>query len=225
MNLKPNHPALAKAVTIHPKMLRQPTDAKMMLKSVADNDKLGKGRKYVSKGKWRGMAMFQLSLEERRTCPSSCQQWSDCYGNNMAFAHRFDHTSPDFYEKLNDELKLLTRKHYQGVVIRLHVLGDFFDEQYVKWWMHKLKEYRNLHIFGFTAHKPDSPIGDWINAMNGSCDRSWVRFSNSGDAPMAANVGDMGPGIPCPEQTGKTESCLTCGVCWSTINPVNFKEH
>ena len=40
---------------------------------------------------------------------------------------------------------------------------------------------------------------------------------------MSANV--EGEGFQCPEQTGKTRSCLTCGACWSTKKAVSFKEH
>lgn len=223
MRLTPNNPALTRMITIHPKALRQPTDAPM-LKPVNRNSKLGKGDFYIRKGKWAGMPMFSLSLEERRTCPTSCQQLDNCYGNNMAFAHRFDHTNPAFYEKLSDELHTLTSKYKQGVVIRLHVLGDFFDEQYVQWWDQQTKQNPKLHVFGFTAHTTRSNIGQRIAAWNATSHRRvWVRFSNAGNKPMAANV--EGYGFTCPEQTGATESCLTCGACWSTERAVSFNEH
>jgi hypothetical protein len=225
MRLRPDNPHLAKAITIHPKALRQPTDTNM-LKSVASNHKLGKGDTHIMKGRWSGMPMYALTLEERRTCPSSCQQWDNCYGNNMAFAHRFDHTSPRFYEALSDELDLLTRKHKQGVVVRLHVLGDFFDEQYVRWWNEQTTKYPRLYVFGFTAHTLTSDVGQRIKTWNDtSHKRVWVRFSNSGDHPLAANVGTDTPGVTCPEQTGQTRSCLTCGLCWTAERPINFLEH
>ena len=53
-------------------------------------------------------------------------------------------------------------------------------------------------------------------------ERVWIRFSNAG-GPMSANV--EGEGIPCPEQIGKTASCMTCGLCWSTTHPISFKRH
>ena len=223
MRLNPNHPALAKAITIHPSALRQPTET-TLLKPASSNKKLGKGSNTISKGKWAGMPMYQLSLQERATCPSSCQQWADCFGNNMAFAHRIDHRHPDFFDILRDEVQVLTRKYKHGVVIRPHVVGDYYSPEYAALWIELTADHPNLHVFGFSAHTPDSLIGRMISEWNKN-PRVWIRFSNSGDRPMAANVGDKGPGIPCPEQTGKTESCLTCGICWSTDKPVNFKEH
>jgi hypothetical protein len=29
----------------------------------------------------------------------------------------------------------------------------------------------------------------------------------------------------CPEQTGRTESCSTCGLCWATKKRVAFLQH
>jgi hypothetical protein len=29
----------------------------------------------------------------------------------------------------------------------------------------------------------------------------------------------------CPEQTGKTECCATCGACWATDKNVAFMRH
>ena len=48
------------------------------------NVKLGKK---VTKGKWKGFPIFTLTLEERATCPKSCQHWATCYGNNMLYAY------------------------------------------------------------------------------------------------------------------------------------------
>lgn len=225
MRLNPQHPALRLAVTIHPRTVKQPTET-TLLKPASANKKLGSGSSVVSKGKWAGMPMYQLSLQERATCPSSCQQWVDCFGNNMAFAHRIDHTHPDFFDILRSEVNVLTRKYKHGVVIRPHVVGDYFSPEYAATWIELTADHPNLHIFGFTAHTPDSLIGRMIREWNKN-PRVWVRFSNAGDNPdvLVANVADKGPGIPCPEQTGKTESCLTCGLCWSTTKPINFQEH
>ena len=51
-------------------------------------------RPVVTKGRWRGYPVFTLTLEERATCPSYCEQWDECYGNNMPFGARLEpHTS------------------------------------------------------------------------------------------------------------------------------------
>ena len=140
--------------TKYPKGVKPPSPN--MLKPGTNNAKLGG---YVTAKKWQGMAMYSLTLEERKTCPSTCEQWNNCYGNNMPFAHRFDHTSPMFYSDLTDQLRKLSLKHKgEGFVVRLHVLGDFFDEQYVKYWELSLNQLPELHAFGYTHHDRDQGL-------------------------------------------------------------------
>jgi hypothetical protein len=223
MRLTPGNQALAQAITIHPRAKRSPLETNM-LKSVASNKKMGRGDNVVTKGKWAGMPMFQLSLEERASCPSSCKQWDNCYANNMAFAHRIDHTHPEFYNVLDDELVLLTKKYRHGFVVRLHVIGDFFSVEYVEYWRYMTDQHPNLKVFGFTANTPDSDIGKRVVKFNEN-PNVWIRFSNAGNHPMAANVGLDYDGVTCPVQTKQTESCLTCGLCWATPRNINFIEH
>lgn len=220
MILTPNNPALVKAITIHPRAKRSPVDT-AILKSVSGNNKMGKGSNIITKGKWAGMPMFQMSLEERATCPTNCKQWASCFANNMAFAHRIDHTHPEFLAKLDAEIAGVTAKYRHGVVIRPHVIGDFYSPEYAQFWMNQIDKHKNLHLFGFTHRARDSDIGLIIQHANQS-DRIWIRFSDQG-GDMSANV--EGEGFPCPEQTGKTESCLTCGACWGTTRAVSFKHH
>jgi hypothetical protein len=223
MRLKPGNPALVNAVTIHPKQVKQPEEVAKLLKPASNNTKLGKGENIVIKGHWRGMPMFQLSLQERASCPSSCKQWDDCYGNNMFGAHRIDHTGERFYELLEAEVDHLAKRYRYGFVVRLHVLGDFPDRKYVEFWKRKKQEYLHMQIFGFSAHTPDSDMGKLIAELNAM--GAWIRFSNAGSHPMSANVGTDFDGVTCPVQTGATESCLTCALCWSTPRNINFLPH
>jgi hypothetical protein len=220
--LKADNPAVVKGTTIFLRQVKPPQDVKRLLQPASVNAKLGAGKNLVAKGKWRGMPLFQLTLEERKTCPTTCQQWRNCYGNNMPFANRIDASSSNFLKMLKSEVQALCGKHTEGIVIRLHVLGDFYSVQYVEFWRDLLKAHPNLHLFGYTHTLRSSAIGKAIAKLN-KFDRSWIRWSDAGDVPMAANVG--GVGITCPQQTGKTASCLTCGLCWATTKPINFLRH
>jgi len=193
-----------------------------MLQPASANRKLGKGKTTITRGRWRGMKMYQLTLEERKTCPTSCQQWLNCYGNNMYLANRLDFMSADFYTALESEIVALAAKHKNGFVVRLHVLGDFFSKSYVIFWKRMLEKHKPLRIFGYTHRMPEHTdgIGQLVQELNGP--RCWIRFSDRG-GPMSANLG--GEGIPCPQQTGKTDSCLTCGLCWQTTKSISFKLH
>ena len=223
MKLREDNPALSEHRTVFPYRVKTVTEVKRVLQSVANNSKVGNGVPVVAKGKWRGMAAFTLTLEERKTCPTSCQMWAECYGNNLRFATRVSSDDmPALQAKIEQELKSLLRT-YGRVLIRLHVLGDFASEEYAKFWANLVLEHRGLHIFGFTQWPRDSEVGRAVQAINDADpERVWIRFSNAG-GPMSANVG--GEGIPCPEQLGRTDSCMTCGLCWSTTHPVSFKRH
>lgn len=223
--LRTGHPAL-KGRTIFLQTVKAPTKVSRLLQPASGNKKLGGGKKFITKGKWKGMPMFSLTLEERKTCPKTCEQWRNCYGNNMPFANRINHKSNAFTGELERELKELASKHSSGFVVRLHVLGDFFSVPYVQFWKRQLQENPSLNIFGYTHRASSTAIGLAISELNTA--GAWIRWSDAG-GPMSANTDQSGSGpaegIHCPEQTGKTASCLTCGLCWATPLPIRFSVH
>jgi len=211
------HAAVLKGTTIFLQSVKSPTKVARLLQPGQQNAKLGG---MIKKGKWSGMPIYSLTLEERKTCPKTCDQWRTCYGNNMPFANRIDHQSRKFFGELEQEVKVLASKHSGGFVVRLHVLGDFYSMAYVRFWEALLLKHKNLRIFGYTHRQKDTPIGRAISSLNTM--GAWVRWSDAGGS-MSANV--EGEGITCPEQLGKTKSCSTCGLCWSTPLAINFLRH
>ena len=213
-----------KTTTIYRKGIKRPMDAKSVLKPGASNKKLGRK---VLKGKWKGAYIYSLTLTERATCPTSCHHWEDCYGNNMPFAHRFEH-GPLLQDKLTEEVRALCSKH-DKVAIRLHVLGDFYSIDYVRFWDALMCVHPNLHVWGYTA-RTDS-IGREVMALNLRYPTRWaVRISSSQEStdPMnifAAEEGFTGPSFDCPEQTGKAASCADCAACWQSTKTVRFLSH
>lgn len=215
--------------TKFPKSVKSVVQLKNLLVSGHSNVKIGRD---VRKAKHRGYYIYTLSLEERATCPTSCKHWQTCYGNNMPFAKRVDHTSPGFLAKLEWEIQcLLAVKGRAGILIRLHALGDFFSAEYTRFWLTMLLKYDRLAIYGYTARPAEGVIGTIIRDMNKMLgDRCMVRFSDGGLGTMSTvSIGDE-TGKPadafiCPEQTGKTRCCATCAACWSTTKNVAFMEH
>ena len=196
------------------------------LLKVSNNKKLGKAK--IVKGRHKNKFIYSLSLEERKTCPKSCFHWKTCYGNNMPFAHRFT-ANNNLMKKLDNELNLLSKKHKEGILIRLHVVGDFYSVKYVKFWKKMLGKYNNISIFGYTARTPYSEIGkEIVNLRNKIWDRFSVRFSNS-VMELSANSENLltsKKGIICPEQLDKTKNCANCGLCWNNnIDNIIFKTH
>ena len=203
-----------------------PDNHVMMLKSGGNNKKLGRR---IKKGPWANAPIFSLTLTERDTCPTSCHHWNDCYGNNMPFATRYsvaDYSA--FSDRLESELETLFKKH-DKVAVRLHVLGDFFSTQYVTFWDEMLCKFPGLLIWGYTARTCD--IGKRLQRLNQTyperCVIRWSRNNNSdsADKRYAADESFEGTSFTCPEQTGKTDSCATCGACWQSTLTVKFLSH
>jgi len=228
MRLKQYHPAVVESRTIHTKMRREVTDDVQVLKPASANSKLGKGLAVIMKGNWRGFPLFTLTLEERATCPPNCERWRECYGNGMAFAHRFQ-AGPALEDKIRREVAALAALYPHGFAIRLHILGDFYSVPYVEMWAGLMENYPMLHVYGYTARNTGA-IADSLRMVRtryGS--RWWVRISSSetysGRDIYASHDVSYVRGIVCPEQTGKTASCLTCGLCWSTNHTIKFIDH
>lgn len=237
--LRSDHPAILKGTTIYLKTVKAPDVVKRLIQPASTNTKLKGTNGRITKGAWKGLPMYALTLEERKTCPKSCEQWNSCYGNNMPFANRIDHKSAKFMPMLAAEVKQLLTKHPQGIVMRLHVLGDFYSVGYVNFWLKLKTEYPKLQIFGYTHRPPKSPIGAAVQALNSA--GAWIRWSDP--APRSGHrcspaVLEMsatvipGPiqditevGILCPQQTGKTKGCATCGLCWAVKQPILFLRH
>ena len=194
------------------------------LKKGSNNAKLGFK---ITRTRWKGKRLYSLTLTERETCPRSCHHWDDCYGNNMPFAHRF--STEGLMPVLEDDIASLLKQHKDGIVIRLHVLGDFYSGEYIQFWWRMLTTHRKLCIFGYTGHEEDSFLGQQIARLNWYKARCVIRFSRSKESNKlhryAAEEGFEGKHFVCPEQTGKIASCADCGLCWEAPNTVKFLSH
>jgi len=213
----------------HAKGVREVVSGMPVLVSGHSNVKIGRD---VRKGPLRGYWIYTLTLEERATCPRSCHHWATCYGNNMPFARRVSHLDRGALEEAirADVERLLSIRGRPGILVRLHALGDFYSAPYVRFWSALLREFPNLAAYGYTAWAPGSDIGKAITAAkaeHGS--RFALRWSNGqGEEDSAVpirSVDEAVNSIVCPEQTGATAACATCGLCWGTRRNVAFLEH
>lgn len=225
VNLPDDHPAFVEARTIFPSRVFHASVLPRLLKSGHNSRKTGK---MVTKGKWRGMPIFTLTLEERATCPRTCRQWRDCYGRGMQYAERIIHDSV-FEDRLASELDALNVLHPLGFVIRLHILGDFFSADYVHFWEGALIACPALRVWGYTSRSPFDKIGrELFRVTAEQWDRFAIRFSNGGFDTLCAEVVDSAeqtPHIICPAQTGKTDCCATCSFCWQSQKTIAFLRH
>ena len=237
-----NHAAVEGARSIfHAKGITQIDDAKNLLVSGHSNAKIGRD---VRKGLFKGYWIYTLSFEERATCPRTCHHWATCYGNNMPYAQRLDHTDmPALTSRLeleiNRNISMRDRSGVlrPGILIRLHALGDFFSVPYVRFWAARLALYPRLAIYGYTAHDPKSEIGKAIAHLKKMYGRRFaIRWSNGKGTkdttvPVLPGATKVNGAFICPEQLNLTNGkgqpllCATCGLCWTTDKPVAFMEH
>lgn len=225
VQLGPWHPALRAGTTLFPSTVMPAAQMERLLKSGQNSSKIGK---VMAKGRWKGMPLFTLTLEERATCPRSCLQWSTCYGNNMHMAQRV-HDDGTLMTRLTSELVHLAFCHPQGFIVRLHVLGDFNSVEYVQFWRDAMVRFPNLRIFGFTARQPDDPVGRAVlELMRDFYDRVAMRISGGGYDTDCAEVVDRpedATGIRCPAETDATRCCATCALCMQTNRTISFVRH
>lgn len=220
--LRPDHAAMSENRTLFPSSVVAASDAPRLLVSGKNQAKIG-GR--IMKGPWAGLAVYCLTLEERATCPASCDLLDACYGNALPFArrHRDDGRMIDL---LDAEISTLLRLHPSGIAVRLHILGDFYSAVYARAWLGWVRAHPQLHVFGFTAWQHGTEIGDIVLGANRLRDGRWkircsvepgvsirpMQATTIWRQPEAANVPE---GLVCPASTHKTDCCSTCALCWS----------
>lgn len=223
--LAPESPSMIEGRTIYRGQVREAGGGTAVLKTGSDQRKLG-GR--IKKSRWKGLALYSLTLEERATCPRTCRQFATCYGNNMQWSVRFEH-GLDLEIQIWRDLHRLARKHREGFVVRLHVLGDFYSVSYVDMWEAALQHFPGLRIFGYTHWRSETRIGAAINKLrNRNWDRFAMRTSDAQTGPRTAVIKEASQArdrIICPAQTGRTANCASCGLCWQTKKPIAFLSH
>jgi hypothetical protein len=225
-----DHSAVMDARTVYPKTVMAVSDDTTVLKTGANQWKLG-GE--ILKGDWRGFPIYALTLEERATCPKSCKHWRSCYGNHMHRAHRMQHGMA-LERRLEIEVARHAVDHPRGFAVRLHVLGDFYSVEYVDLWRRMLEQHPALHVWGYTArHDVNDPIAAALVVLaQDQPERFAVRFSNA-PTPFAVptTISVEHPfQVPddttlCPQETDRTESCSTCALCWQSRERIAFMTH
>jgi hypothetical protein len=210
-----------------------PKSGLFVIKAATTNKKLGSSGKLIQKGPFRGLPLYSLTLEERATCWDQCPNLELCYGDNMPFAKRH-RPGPALENAIAHDLELLNQRHRQGFVVRLHVLGDFYSVEYVRSWETFLKTFPAMRVFGYTHWPLYHPIGKEVTRLvQHHVGRVSILRSDKSDpadplpGAMTIAVGATAfPGtVVCPEQTGKTAACTTCGLCMNGRTAVSFVDH
>lgn len=230
--LASDHNAIVNSTTLYQKNIHEVDSYPHKVIKASTNKKLGRK---VLRGKLNGYPMYTLTLVERETCTNACEHWTDCYGNNMPFGHRFK--TKGLMPRLKLELDALDKKHPNGYLVRLHILGDFYSVLYVKFWETQLRNRPALNIYGYSRHhygstntsKPSRDIGQALLDLRNSIgfERFAVRFSSLPSDTLSANTehNSIANAITCLVQVDKSDSCGDCTLCWTTKKPITFLDH
>ncbi len=218
--------------TLFPSMLR-PVGGDPVLKDAATNSKIGGD---VLVGWLRGARILMLALEERRTCPRSCALWASCYGNSAPFTPRYP-AGPELEAAIVRDVEAAVAAH-ERVLVRLHLLGDFYSPEYVGLWSDLVRLHPGLAVFGFTAWGPGTAIGAAVADARARLGRRFAIRHSGRTGPWGSFTIDfptgrkrLGDAIVCPEQhsamngTDDGRHCGNCAACWSSDVPVVFVEH
>lgn len=222
--------------TLYPSTVADPVPGDPVLMDGANTAKIG-GRVLV--GRLKGAAIWTLALEERRTCPETCLHFLTCYGNNMGRARRWRH---------GPALEAAIRRHVASeirngpMLVRLHMLGDFYSLDYLRLWVELIDTYPDLHLFGFTAWGRGTSIGDAVHRVREAApDQFAIRTSGQAgrwgswtlDWPTEKRFVHMNGerAVVCPEQLdanaggARGKHCGNCAACWESEESVAFIEH
>jgi hypothetical protein len=94
-----------------------------------------------------------VALREGTDCPQSCR----FLRNGKCGAVNFQGLRfiPDraFFAWAEYQIRVLLRDHPAGIVVRLHVAGDFPDDAYIAFWARMLRENPGLHVWGHFHHR------------------------------------------------------------------------
>lgn len=226
--LAPDHPAMVENRTLFPTRVVDVTEdaPDRLLVSGHNNRKLGD---VVAKGRFKGYALYGLSLEERATCPADCAVRSVCYGNAMHMARRHRILDDElFFRRLESEIGAIIAEH-GGALVRLHVLGDFPSVDYVHDWQGLLERHEKLAVYGYTARKRTDEIGGAIDRVKDLYpERFRIRWSNTpgNDGAVVIETEKTLGAITCPAQTDAAACCASCALCWeSRDNTIAFIKH
>jgi hypothetical protein len=185
--LQPDHPSMLFGRTIFPTTVNDMDNPRVLrlLKSGHNSRKIGK---VVTKGKMKGFPIFTLTLEERATCPRTCEVFDSCYGNGMPYAQRLKH-GPRSKSDCGTSWRTRRLPTHKASLSASTSSGISTPPITQSFGRRRSKRIPALHVFGYTARDPQSDIGQVICEMLGvHSERFHIRFSAPNGLPSRALV-------------------------------------
>jgi len=103
---------------------------------------------------------------------------------------------------------------------RLHVVGDFYNVEYVEKWLEIADRLPDVKFFGSTRSWRVPGLRDAVERFRDLPNvylRASIDFSHLDKPSYSWGVWSIeGEGDPCPHDYGQVENCITCKKCWQT---------
>lgn len=169
------------------------------------------------------MWMYTVYLEELATCLSNAcppEVKRRCFAHWVLFAVRWT-WCPSFFPALDYNLEEAQHEFREGFTVDLHSSGDFPDLDYLEGWIERLDRFPALRLWGNTAHRRNSTIGQLIDRVNRTMrDRVAIHFSGETGDMSSRILGvtinpEAAAGLfvcPANEHHPKV-NCSNCGFC------------
>ena len=185
--------------------------------------------------------MLNFSLPASVTCPGQstwCRQ--NCYANKNTFVFQdvmqkylrnFAKSKQENFSELmlgNGNMRTFRGNERKSrKLLRLHVSGDFYDNEYTDKWKEIINQSPDWQFFGYTKSwrvkgmlKKLEEIRDLPNAKlfastddkTGKPPTGWQEAAIVGMEQKKEKKGDRF--LTCPEQQGTKKSCIDCGFCY-----------
>jgi len=171
------------------------------------------------------------------SCPKTCPfMGNGCYTEQgrpnlvrrrLNLAHSLANYTPEQLARFEADAIATLRGKFP---LRLHILGDARTRKAARIIATAANKYRktyNKPVWTYThAHNVPREIWGDVSILR-SCENmeqvkqghtegyacALVR-NNSHESHRVYDLGDGYKGVPCPQQTGKAESCVKCQLCW-----------
>lgn len=171
------------------------------------------------------------------SCPTECPWYEDgkwgspCYANNGfqgLMTKKLNQTKGDYLQAALDEAEIIGQLSGERP-LRLHVVGDCKDQVAAEVVAGAANAYRAKHgqpVWTYTRAWAKVPRPVWGDvSVLASCETAGqVRRANEDGYAAAIVVGAFAKTtaykkdgikiVPCPEETGRVNSCSECKLCW-----------
>lgn len=129
---------------------------------------------------------------------------------------------PQFTKIMTEELRA-----FRTEAFRFHVVGDFYDVEYIQKWIDIVSRFPDIKFFGYTKSWRVPELAPSLDVFRGLPNVQLFAstdFTHTDRPPFSwSKISVEGAGDQCPHDTGVVDTCIDCGRCWKHNQDVRLK--